>query len=145
MKFGFKFSALVKDLDCRFSDLYLKKDGYREQLLGLLNSLLKPLDKKFLKERITGSLSKCAFFELSRIINEEDSCETEFMKSVTGKTSGLTLAKAPPLKLTQFQVKTLSKKAKRPKNEFSSSDAQKCWTPANFCCRAGKLPATRTF
>ena len=87
--FNFKFSALVKDLDCRFSDLYLKKDGYREQLLNLLNSLLKPLDKKFLKERITGSRSKCAFFELSRIIDEEDTCETEFMKSVTGKTSGL--------------------------------------------------------
>jgi len=89
INFNFKFSALVKDLDTRFSDLYLKKEGYREQFLTLLNSLLKPIDKKFIKEKIEGTSSKCAFFELSRIIDEEDTCETEFVKSITAKASGL--------------------------------------------------------
>ena len=87
--FNFNFSALLKDLDTRFSDLCLKSDSYQEQLLNLLNSQLKHIDKKFLKEKIKGSNTKCAFFELSRIAEESDSFGSEFQKSVCVKVSGL--------------------------------------------------------
>ena len=89
-EFNFNFSAFLKDTDTRFSDLTLKPDSYQEQLLNLLNSLFKKPDKRFLKDKIgnTNFNTKCAFFELSRII-DDDYFNSEFLKSVCTKVSGL--------------------------------------------------------
>lgn len=80
---------MVKDLDTKWSDLWIKKSSYKEQLLNLVNALLKQIDKKFIKEKVKGAGYKCAFFELSRIVEESDEYETELLKSMTSKISGI--------------------------------------------------------
>ena len=88
-KNDFKVSTMVKEYDTKWSDLQLKKNSFSKQLQALASSVIAKVDKKFIKEKIEGCPSKCAFFELSKMLCNREELNTEILKSSVSKVNGI--------------------------------------------------------
>lgn len=107
-----KLTVLVKDFDCKMSELWLKSEGYEEQIDQQLNALFPKMIQRTIKEKVDGKPAKCVFIELSKITEKLDQENLSFLETATDKICGIYI-------ITQNKLIAWPKKRKsKPKPDF---------------------------